>query len=541
MELVLLSLGALAQVAASPTGDVTEVVVFPDRATITRTTSVRLEKGANEVTFANLSPTLDLGSLQASGEGVEGSAIRGIDVRSRELAEDRRARVSELETQIRDLDDRITALSDEAAAATAELGFLTKIQGAAASQLSAELLFAEETAADAEAIAELLRARVPGVQETIRNAKRAARELMDERSALRRELSAVGRAREWSLRDVVVQIESPASGEAEVSISYQARGASWRPSYDARADLDEGSVELVMNAVVTQTTGEDWSDVALTLSTARPAAGIAPPELAPIVLEPVYPSLYDDEDDDMFADEAFESVAQPAKGMMAVEPEPAPEPKPMARVSAVVEEQSVASRFVVPRGSSIPGDGTRRKIRVTQADLESAFVHVVVPRREEAAYLVATSTWAEGWPLLAGEVSAFMGDSFVGTFRQGLVGKGGKVSLGFGRDDAVIVASEVLVDRRGSADWLGKVRHEKGWRYSVKNGRDEPIQVELRERLPTSGDRRIKVLFEGDEGFVPGPQGEMIVSPALAAGAESAIGFGYTVVFSKKSPPGGAL
>ena len=55
------------------------------------------------------------------------------------------------------------------------------------------------------------------------------------------------------------------------------RGARWAPLYDAR--LDSGTrerkpaLELVRRAEIVQQTGEDWSDVALSVSTVRTAKG----------------------------------------------------------------------------------------------------------------------------------------------------------------------------------------------------------------------------------------------------------------------------
>ena len=61
-------------------------------------------------------------------------------------------------------------------------------------------------------------------------------------------------------------------------------GARWRPRYDLRGDAATGEVELALSAMVSQTTGEDWSGAALTLSTAQPSLGVTAPELEPFWL-----------------------------------------------------------------------------------------------------------------------------------------------------------------------------------------------------------------------------------------------------------------
>jgi hypothetical protein len=77
----------------------------------------------------------------------------------------------------------------------------------------------------------------------------------------------------------LAELELSGSGDATLRIEYQVRAARWAPSYVARLDNDEARFEL--RAVVAQDTGEDWTDVALRLSTAEPERFTQLPELQP--------------------------------------------------------------------------------------------------------------------------------------------------------------------------------------------------------------------------------------------------------------------
>lgn len=55
--------------------------------------------------------------------------------------------------------------------------------------------------------------------------------------------------------------------------------ASWAPSYDVRVETKNQSVQLLYYGSVRNTTGEDWKDVKLFLSTASPSTSAAPPPL----------------------------------------------------------------------------------------------------------------------------------------------------------------------------------------------------------------------------------------------------------------------
>jgi uncharacterized protein (TIGR02231 family) len=517
----------------APTGKIASVVVYPDRASITRVVAVPVQIGVNEIAFRDLPPTVDERSITAEASGVVGSTLLGLDVASRELAEDRRVRVSELSDQIEALSDEVRVHLDRRDAADIELRFLQELQAAAASQVSAELLFADQTAAHADALASLLGTRIPDAQQRKRDAEIEARAAEARLGALQRELSTVQGAAQWARRDVSVQVQSPAEGTAWVRLTYVLPGASWSPAYDARARPDDARVNLVLNALVVQTTGEDWSEVALSLSTARPSTGVSPPSLEPFWLQsaPVYgypearpaeAGAYEEYDQEISLDEA--------------EREP---PEPMAVATATVTERAVATTFEVQGPVSVPGDGTRRKLRVLEMNLDVAYVHVAVPRVEEAAFLVAQAPWAAPWPLLPGEVSAFLDDAFVGTMTVPRVGTGGDVELAFGRDDAVRVESEARVDMTSAVDWMGKITREQGWVWRVTNGRTTPVSLEVRDRVPQSGHARYGVRVTGDEPTETTSDSLYRWTRALAPGAATEVAFGYTIRYPRRAPPWG--
>ncbi|CAE6449401.1 unnamed protein product [Rhizoctonia solani] len=74
-------------------------------------------------------------------------------------------------------------------------------------------------------------------------------------------------------------------GKAELMLAYVVLNASWIPVYDIRASVSSSpssssSIALNYRASLTQTTGEDWPEVALTLSTATPYHGADMPTLS---------------------------------------------------------------------------------------------------------------------------------------------------------------------------------------------------------------------------------------------------------------------
>src|SRR5262249_53344931 len=71
-------------------------------------------------------------------------------------------------------------------------------------------------------------------------------------------------------------------------VTYNVRNARWAPLYDARLDTGardhKPQLELVRRAEITQSTGEDWSNVSLGVSTVRVSRGGRAPELNSLVI-----------------------------------------------------------------------------------------------------------------------------------------------------------------------------------------------------------------------------------------------------------------
>jgi Domain of unknown function (DUF4139)/N-terminal domain of unknown function (DUF4140) len=76
-----------------------------------------------------------------------------------------------------------------------------------------------------------------------------------------------------------VELELDAKGDVEIRVEYQVAAARWAPTYVAKLDGDQ--LQLELRAVVAQDSGEDWTGVALRLSTAEPERFSELPELPP--------------------------------------------------------------------------------------------------------------------------------------------------------------------------------------------------------------------------------------------------------------------
>jgi len=231
----------------------------------------------------------------------------------------------------------------------------------------------------------------------------ARRELEEAQRALAAEadrVRRVGSARAAKLHELRKYVElelaatDGASGARVVHLEYQVAAARWAPSYvariaargDAAAGGGEASVVLEVRASVAQDTGEDWTGVALRLSTAEPERFGALPELAAQRIgrrqrEPVRtgfrappvgaPALYLDYLDAFPANDA---TLQIGVGRIAAEPAPSLEPPRPPAVFAASMPAGAAAFLAMPAqaiGRKSRGGGRMRQ--EAQVEIEEEF------------------------------------------------------------------------------------------------------------------------------------------------------------------------
>ena len=78
---------------------------------------------------------------------------------------------------------------------------------------------------------------------------------------------------------IITIIESDSQKEEIISLHYLQPDVKWHPAYTLRADLNKNTLSVNLFAMITQTTGEDWDNLDILLSTAIPLQNCDIPEI----------------------------------------------------------------------------------------------------------------------------------------------------------------------------------------------------------------------------------------------------------------------
>jgi len=531
---------------------ITAVAVYPDRARVTRSGTATLEPGSYRLEVPELPLKLDPASVRASARGAVRTRLLGLDVRRDFYAETPTERVRELEEQVESLEDRKHSLDAQTELLKQERAVL----GELASQtetFARGLAYGKTTATDQMALLDSLRERSAGLNAALLDLAVSRRDMERRLQKLQHELEQLRGARGRERYTAVVEIEvtqagggstklttGGSTGIAEsltVELTYVVSGAGWQPLYDMRLTQPTEILETTYLAQVTQQTGEDWPDVALTLSTARPALAETLPELDPWYVGPIYAH-------ERRAVPRTMALAAPTispamdemsvgAGLVTTMAEKMVEQEEFAAevMMATVETSGATVTYQVPGAVTVPADGAPHKVTVARFELTPELDYVAAPKLIEAAYRRAKVTNDSPYTLLPGPANLFAGDEFIGATELELVAPQGEIELTLGADDRVKIKRE-LVRREVDKRLLGNRRRLRyGYEITLENLLPAEIKVTLHDHIPVPRHEDIKVKLESAEPK-PAQRTELNLLDwelTLAPGEKQVMRFDFTV------------
>jgi uncharacterized protein (TIGR02231 family) len=250
---------------------------------------------------------------------------------------------------------------------------------------------------------------------------------------------------------------------------------------------------LVRRATVTQRTGEDWTDVALSLSTVRISGGTAAPDMQTQRIAFYEPPL-------PMPEAAAKATGAPPRAASRALTEAAPAAPAAApqiaaaERSAALESGAFQATYQVPGRLTVPGDGTAKSFVLASRQIAPTVIIKTVPAVDPTAYVEGHFSNDDDAPILPGDVRVRRDSTFVGSTRLGLVAPGDTLDLGFGADDKVKVTRIPVRRKENEPTWFGQTKTEtREFKTTVKNLHNFPVRVTMIDQVPVSENTAISV------------------------------------------------
>ncbi|MFO1183766.1 MAG: mucoidy inhibitor MuiA family protein [Bauldia sp.] len=471
------------------------VIVYPDAAGVTRLATVNLPSGISTLVFKGLPTAIDPASLRVEGAGTRRLSLGSVE--SRVVPAAAPPPDSAIDAQLAKLRADREAVQAEIDALEAKKAMIVAYSQAGPDKLARDPNARPLDIAQWSTAWDAVGQGLAKVGDELRLARAKARDLDTQIRDLDR-LRQRPAPQTTASRDVTVEIDSEAAQEGRFSLSYRVAGAGWAPVYDARLDTNaaggRASLELVRRADVTQRTGEDWSGVALSVSTVRARRSTQAPEV--LTQRLAFPEL-------------------PAIGLAksTAAPPPPVAAAPAARADnfraeagrvdelqvaqeqqATLDANSFQAAFDIPGRVDIPADGSRKSFRIATSRLTPELLVRASPALDDTAYLQARIKNEEEAPLLAGTVNILRDGGFVGTGRIAFTATGDTTDLGFGADDRVKVTRVPVRRKENEPTIFGSTKTEqREFRTTIKNLHPFAIKVSVVDQIPISENSAIVI------------------------------------------------
>ena len=455
--------------AQAATSSVEQVTIYQGLASVTRALPVT-GSGEQTVVFSCLSPYMDKESLSVQATG----SVNVGEVSIEELTGEQAAQCqyqgdAKVQTQQNTLAN-INAELEAARLAKAYLQNLTK-----ATQVNTDSTIANN-ARDIETQATSINQRILEIQQRQARAQDALNQLM------------AGSATSTFNKVTQVSVRTASRSPSSIKLHYQVQGAGWEPAYQARLNTNSEQLSITASAIIAQQTGENWTNVPLTLSTVNPNQSTT--GQLPYVQRL---SLYEGSEDARVRRELPMMDASP---VMMEEPAynkgAGASMAPLPNFTVSSQNKNGIIEYRLPQLVSIPSDGRRVRTVIGEQAGNSKLWIRSTPSVETAAYWYASAPFlTPDW--VDGSLQLYRDDNYVGQSRynyQVLKEQG----IGFGRDSNMLVKELTNEDKQGEKGVLNRTQTlttTKAYQFTNQHNRSVRLQVLGSE--PISRDDSLKV------------------------------------------------
>ena len=477
--------------------------VYPQGADVTRVAKVELPVGENVIAFADLPANVDPQSIRVEGSGAEAFEIGSIDTKL--LSDDNLAngKRTELEAQIEKLMDERAGLDRAVGDYETERKMLLGLIERTHVQNSKPEAQGGVDVASLDTMMSTVAARLAATSKATMEAKIRQRQIDKDVADLQLKIQNFAPESVQHLQ-ALVHVKGNSIETADFKLTYRVPNAAWHAFYDARLSLpkagEDSHLTLVRRADIRQATGEDWNDVQLTLSTARPIGNAAAPDLGEQQLDIIVaggavgqlapaPSILQKKD--LGRNSLDKMKSELADGVAEAD---LPSSEAAKEQQAQIQSAGFDANYVISERASIDKNGTSKKVNIGSNEYQPKLMVESVPRLDASAYLSASFPTSVDAPLLAGPVNLFRDGNYVGQIGIGEFASGEEAKFGFGIDDLVKI-KRVEVKRLAAREGLltSSDTQEMAWNISVTNFHSSKMPIRIIDRKPFSSDSKISV------------------------------------------------
>lgn len=379
--------------------------------------------------------------------------------------------------------------------------------------------------------ADFFRTRLLQVKNEITTLEQKEVKINERLTKYRQQITRFDNLNSQPLGELRLLVETSAPSSPSFRVTYFMPNAGWSPVYDIRVkDINQQPV-LSYKAEVQQSSGIDWKNIKLTISSANPSIGGNKPELYPWYLSLVTPYVNRKTKTMNLEYMQAPSEAGAAKSEMQADNDKFYAPAPTVNVT----EGQMSVLFDISQSYDIPSDGQQHLVNLRESTLKATYKYFTVPKIDKDAFLMARVTDWEGLQLMPGNANVFFENAYIGQSWLDPGSTEDTLELSLGRDRKIVVERKVIKDYERVKTIGSNKKQTSAYEITVKNTKSTPVEIIIADQVPISKQSEIEVEHEELSGGTLNKETGEVRWTASLAPSESRK---YKFVFSVKYPKG---
>ena len=561
--------------------------VFKSGAELTHTTNANLKQGMSELLIENIANQIDINSIQI--KTANAVTLMGVEFSNNYLAS------TEKSPRIKMLEDSIQKLQSE----RDKLYTATETNNELFQVLKSNRdLKGTQTGMSVTELAKLMdyyKTKMQELQEIKTSLSDRMRKIDEQKAKLQNQVNEENSKNTSQAGRLILQLSVAITGKYDFTISYIANNAYWTPYYDVRVDDIKSPLQLITKAKITQTTGIDWKQVKLSLSTSLPSQWGNAPILSAWYLAYINPMVY------MRGNTAVMNSIQPMMKSQSLEEDLAKktydlkirgkssinnsnEPLYIVNGAEMSKEEfsNIASSdiksvnvlkdanatsiygakgnngvivvtlkegmddyvtitdntlnlaFDIDLPYDVPTNGKAQTATIATNEIAATYKHYAVPKLDNDVYLLAEIPDWEKLNLMPAEANIIFEGTYVGKSFIDPNNTTDTLNFTLGRDKRVVVKRNKLTDFSSVKFWGSNKLQQFTYEITIKNTKKEAIDLLLKDQYPLTTNKEIEVeLISNGGAEVNTDLGVLNWQLKLAAGETKKIRFSYSAKYPK--------
>lgn len=527
---------SIAQNEITSDSKITDVTVFLSGAEVHRTAKVSLHNGSNVITFDQLSPYINVNSIQVKAKS-KGVTIVSVNHQSNYLKDNTNdARLESINDSI----EEVTLKRD------IRLGHEKVYLEEKSLLISNKSMKGENVSIDPEDLmdmADLFRTRLLELETKLLDIKLQVAELNNELNRLLQQRSLLQQGKVKNTKEIIVNASASGNITATFEITYVMTQASWIPKYDIRSEDISQPVSLTYKADVYNYSGYDWNNVNITLSTGNPSIDNTQPYLSSWHLN-FYQNYSNVRDKGGFSSAYGNSKAK-SRSVSAPPPPSAfegngesfdefEESESLADFTQMVES-NVNTEFVISVPYTIKSDGKPYLVEIQETELPVNYSYLSIPKKDTDAFLLGRVTGWGKYNLLPGDANVYFEGTFVGSSYLETSTTNDTLDVSLGRDKGIVIKRKKVDELCKNQKIGGTHKTSRGYEIDVRNNKSKEVTIKIQDQIPLSSYKEIEVVVNEKGGAEYNEQtGELTWNLTLAAGETKTLKFSFEVKYPKE-------